>query len=321
MSRTVLIGAAVAALSASVSPGADLPAASPPPAEASPRPVIVHRLLDPDSVTVVPTAPGITTTLVFPGPVEAMDGVGVSADPNAEGALFNLSHAKGSDTLSITPLKMEARTNINVRVGAHVYVLLFLADPDRALFKMVLNEPPPPTPTPQSKLASRRPETRDTLLLAPARMLGLIDKCKAYAALRASDPSTVEDLRKGTGPFQVSNSDAYSITPLEVFRKGEWDALVFKVAITNHTDRELFYDPESFVVRVGSEGYTQAIADAGGQVPPKTSAVGWFVVVGDQAGGSNNLDPDNPWQITVQLLKEGPPSLLPPRPPTVTYEK
>ena len=321
MSRTALIGAAIAALSASLSPGADIPAKAQPPAEAAARPVIVRHTLNPDAVTVVPTAPGITTTLVFPGPVEAMDGVGVSADPNAEGALFNLSHAEGSDTFSITPLKMEARTNINVRVGEHVYVLLFLSDPERALFKMVLHEPPPPAPTPQSELANRRPETRDTLLLAPARMLGLIDKCKAYAALHASDPSTVEDLRKGTGPFQVSNSDDYSITPLKVYRKGEWDALVFKVAITNHTERELFYDPESFVVRVGSEGYTQAIADAGGQVPPKTSAVAWFVVVGDQAGGSNNLDPDNPWQITVQLLKEGPPSLLPPLPPTVTYEK
>jgi hypothetical protein len=321
MSRTALIGAAIAVLSAPSSSGAGAAAEVSPPAEAPARPVIVHRVLDPDRVTVVPTAPGITTTLVFPGPVEGMDGVGVSPDPNAEGALFNLSHAEGSDTFSITPLKMEARTNINVRVGEHVYVLLFLSDPERALFKMVLSEPPPPAPTPQSELASRRPETRDTLLLAPARMLGLIDKCKAYAALNASAPSTVEDLRKGTGPFQVSNSDEYSITPLEVYRKGEWDALVFKVAITNHTDRELYYDPESFVVRVGSEGYTQAIADAGGQVPPKTSAVAWFVMVGDQAGGSNNLDPDNSWQITVQLLKEAPPSLLPPLSPTVTYEK
>lgn len=322
MSRITLIGAAVATLSAPVSPGAGIPAEASPPAEASAQPVIVHRTLNPDAVTVIPTAPGITTTIVFPGPVEAMDGVGVSADPNAEGALFNLSHAERSDTFSITPLRPDARTNINVKVGENVYVLLFLADAKRALFKMVMHDPPPPPPTPESELASRKPETRDTLLLAPARLLGLIDKCKAFAVLGTSDPSAVEDLRKGTGPFALSDSKDYAITPLEVYRKGEWDALVFKVAITNQTDRELYYDPESFVARLGSEGYTQAIGDAGGHVAPKSSAVAWFVIVGDQAGGSNNLDPDNPWQITVQLLKEGPPpSVLPPLAPTVTYEK
>ncbi len=322
MSRIALIGAAVAALSVSVSPGVGTPAEASPPAEASAQPVIVHRILNADAVTIVPTAPGITTTLVFPGPVEAMDGVGVSTDPNAEGALFNLSHAEGSDTFSITPLRPEARTNINVRVGENVYVMLFLADAQRALFKMVLHDPPPPAPTPANELAARKPETRDTLLLAPARLLGLIDKCKAYAVLRASDSSAVEDLRKGNGPFSISDSKDYAITPLEVYRKGEWDALVFKVAITNQTDRDLYYDPESFVARIGSEGYTQAIGDAGGHVPPKTSAVAWFAIVGDQTGGSNNLDPDNPWQITVQLLTEGPTlSVLPSRPPTVNYEK
>lgn len=322
MSRFTLIGTALAVLSAPVSPGADTPAQPSPVADSSNQPVIVHRTLNPDAVTVIPTAPGITTTLVFPGPVEGMDGVGVSADPNAEGALFNLSHAEGSETFSITPLKADARTNVNVRVGEHVYVLLFLADAKRALFKMVLHDPPPPAPTPASELVGRKPETRDSLLLAPARLLGLIDKCKAYAVLRTSDPSTVEDLRKGTGPYELSDSKDYVITPLEVYRKGEWDALVFKVAITNQTTRELYYDPESFVARVGGEAYTQAIGDAGGQVAPGMSAIAWFAVIGDQAGGSNNLDPDNPWQITVRLIKEGPPpSVLPSRPPTVTYEK
>jgi hypothetical protein len=65
-------------------------------------------------------------------------------------------------------------------------------------------------------------------------------------------------------------------------------------------------------VRAGSWAYTQTIADAGGSVAPRTSALAWFAVTGDQAEGSNNLDPDNPWQITVRLLEEGPP-LLPRR--------
>ena len=275
-------------------------------------PVIAHRTLDADAVMVIPTAPGITTTLVFPGPITGMDGVGVSADPNVEGALFNLSHVQGGDTFSITPLRPEARTNINVRVGEKIYVLLLLTDPDRALFKLVLHDPPLPAPTPEEALASRKPETRETLIIAPARMLGLIDKCKAFAVLQDSDPTSVADLRKGKGPFSISDSGDYAVTPLEVYRKGEWDTLVFKVAITNQTDRELYYDPESFVVRAGSEAYTQAIADAGGSVAPRTSALAWFTVTGDQAEGSNNLDPDNPWQITVRLLEEGPP-LLPRR--------
>ena len=275
------------------------------------QPVIAHRRLDPDAVTVIPTAPGITTTVRFPGPVVSMDGVGVSPDPNAEGALFNLSHTTGSDTFSITPLNLESRTNINVSVDGKVYVLLFLTDPDRALFKIVLEDPPPPVATPANRLASRNPEIRETLTVAPARLIGLIDKCKAYPVMLESDPDSVKDLRRSGGPHPVSDSGDYTITPLEVYRKGEWDALVFKVAITNETDGELFFDPESFIVRAGDEAYTQAIADAGGRITPDSSALAWFVVVGDQAGGSNNLDPDNPWQVTVQLLKEGP-GVLPP---------
>jgi hypothetical protein len=269
-------------------------------------PVIAHRSLDADAVTVIPTAPGITTTLVFPEPIAGMDGVGVSADPNAEGALFNLSHAQGGDTFSVTPLRPDARTNVNVRVGEKIYVLLLLTDPDRALFKLVFHDPPLPAPTPEEMLVWRKPETRETLIVAPARMLGLLDKCKAYAVLQNSNPASVDDLQKGRGPFPMSDSGDYAITPLEVYRKGEWDTLVFKVAITNQTDRVLFYDPESFVLRAGDEGFTQAIADAGGRVAPRTSALAWFAVTGDQAEGSNNLDPDNPWQISVQLLEEGP---------------
>ncbi|HEX7262361.1 MAG TPA: hypothetical protein VF258_11150, partial [Luteolibacter sp.] len=108
------------------------------------NPVIVTKTLNPQEVIIVPTAYNITTTLEFPEPIQGIDGVGLTAQPqNAKdnAVLFAVSHAPGSNFLSVTPLQSTARTNINVIYNGRAYVFVVACDSERALFKMSLTDP------------------------------------------------------------------------------------------------------------------------------------------------------------------------------------
>jgi hypothetical protein len=289
------------------------------------NPVIVTKALNPQEVIIVPTAYNITTTLEFPEPIQGIDGVGLTAQPeNAKDSavLFAVSHAVGSNFLSFTPLQSTARTNVNVIYRGRAYVFVVVCDSDRALFKMSLTDPIKEAEAlAKAEEVERRsmaevklsPEQRETLRVSPIRLIGLIDKVKAYDLLAINDPSGIADLKHSKGPFEPSKTKDYVIQPLSVTRKGQWDALVFEVAITNQSKQPLYYDPESFLVGVGPKSFRSITGDAGGVVQPGQSAPAYFVIQGDGAEGSNDLDPDNPWLISIQpLVGGGSDALLPP---------
>ncbi|HEX7261217.1 MAG TPA: hypothetical protein VF258_05325, partial [Luteolibacter sp.] len=72
-------------------------------------------------------------------------------------------------------------------------------------------------------------------------------------------------------------------------------------------------DPESFLVGVGPKSFRSITGDAGGVVQQGQSAIAYFVIQGDGSEGSNDLDPDNPWLVTIQPLERGASdALLPP---------
>lgn len=281
------------------------------------NPVIVTKALNPQEVIIVPTAYNITTTLEFPEPIQGIDGVGLTAQPqNAKesAVLFAVSHAPGSNFLSVTPLQNTARTNINVIYNGRAYVFVVACDSERALFKMSLTDPIKDAELlAKAQEAERRavaqmkprPEQRETLRVSPVRLIGLMDKVKAYELLAWNEPGTVADLKHSKGPFEPTETKDYSIQPLSVTRKGQWDALVFEVAITNRTQQPLYYDPESFLVGAGPKSFRSITGDAGGVVQQGQSAIAYFVIQGDGSEGSNDLDPDNPWLITIQPVERG----------------
>jgi len=285
-------------------------------------PVIETRTLDPDGVIPIPTGPGITTTLEFPGPIEGITGFGLTAQPEADNpsATFVVAHSPGTRFLSLSPLTTHSSTNINIVYRDRTYVFVARADAANCLFKMRLTDPIEDAKK-QAMLDEARliaamkkvpkPEERSTLALSAPQLLGLIDKAKAYALLKYNDPHNVDDLRRLEKDFFVSEHPHYSIKPLAITRKGEWDALVFEVAITNKTAKPLYYDPEGFLVAVGSKTYEPRTADASGEVPPNATAMVYFAIQGDHSQGSNNIDPDNDWLITLRELTEGP-AVLPP---------
>lgn len=288
---------------------------------ADPSPVITTCPLDPDKPIMVPTAANITTTLEFPKPIQGIDGVGLTAAPKENAhVLFSVSHVPGTRFVSFTPLTSNASTNANFIYEDEVYVFILKVDAERALFKMRLTDPRAELQAKaeaekEDKLSRAKnqpiPEERETLRISPARMLGLIDKVKAWPLL-SQHPENTSDLERSEGPFEPSETPRCKIQPLSVTRKGAWDALVFELAITNKTKAPLFYDPESFLAGAGPRSYVSIMADAAGEVPAGQTTTAWFIIQGDSAEGSNNLSPDNKWLITVQELEQGKaPALMP----------
>ncbi|MES2704992.1 MAG: hypothetical protein V4726_00155 [Verrucomicrobiota bacterium] len=283
-------------------PSAPTPAVEPEKSGKPGAPVIATRILDPQSVIAIPTAPGITTTLQFPEAIQGIDGVGLSSKAE-DGVLYTISHSPGTSILSFSPTSPEARTNINVVVHGQVYVFVLAVNPDTALFKLTLENPPPPPPDPQAFPAP--PEHRQSLGVSPTKLMGLMDKCKAYAALRHDSPAHVADIRQGKGPWKPTVLDGAVITPMEIYRKGEWDALVMRLSIRNPSRTPLFYDPESLLAGVGPQSFRPVLTDASGRVGPNSQDEAWMVIQGDGAQGTNNLDTDNEFQISFQKVAEG----------------
>ena len=69
----------------------------------------------------MPVATNRVTTISFPGPIAAIDAVGVTADGKTPGQ-FQLAHTKGSSFLSVRALARKAATNLNIRWNKRTYV-------------------------------------------------------------------------------------------------------------------------------------------------------------------------------------------------------
>ena len=70
---------------------------------AEPQESIQRVILDDRAVVTVPVATNRVTTISFPGPIAAMDAVGITSDGKTPGQ-FQLAHTKGSSFLSVRAL-------------------------------------------------------------------------------------------------------------------------------------------------------------------------------------------------------------------------
>ncbi len=80
----------------------------------APPEAIQRVTLDERVVIAVPVATNRVTTISFPGPITAIDAVGVTADGKTPGQ-FQLAHTKGSSFVSVRALSRKAATNLNIR--------------------------------------------------------------------------------------------------------------------------------------------------------------------------------------------------------------
>ena len=268
---------------------------------------IQNVLLDERTVVSVPVASNRVTTISFPSPIDAIDGVGITVDGKTPG-LFQLAHVKGSAFLSVRALAPKASANLNIRWNDHTYVFE-LTESNAPVLSLVMQAPP----TPEESGVGRAPE------VSPLKLLSLLDKARAFPLLKSQQPESVADVGFTTydGQPLVSDFNDYQIQIEAAFRFNSEDTLVLRVAITNAADTPLIYQPDSFAVRAGNRLYPQSISDADGTVPPKGRSIVYFAVTGTPDGGRNDLSLKNDFTVLINRLSPVPPAAVVTNPPAV----
>jgi hypothetical protein len=262
---------------------------------------IQHVYLNPDAVCLVRCQTNIVTTVQFPDPVQIMDGKGFARTPEeskSKGALFYLSHVPNSNVLSVNPLVDNASSNLNVVMADDVYVLVFVSQPDGGYYKVKLQQRPPPPGPPPGVYGQKR-----DLAPSPDQLVDTITLCKGYALFKGQHPELVDDIVTSY-PDAANEGDGFTIRNLGIYRKDRFDALVFECQLVNQTDQTIYYDPQSFAARAGPLVYHAAIPDASGEIPPHGKTSAWFLLQGDDYGGSANLDPQNDYHLSLKRTAE-----------------
>lgn len=262
---------------------------------AEPLDAIQRVTLDERVVVTVPVATNHVTTLSFPGPITAIDAVGVTADGKTPGQ-FQLAHTKGSSFVSVRALARKAATNLNIRWNKRTYV-----------FEIIESDAPVLALNLEGQAATEA--SQPAPVVSPARLLALLDKAKAFRLLKHQHAEAVADVEARTfgDEPQVTDFNDYEIRIEEVFRFNAEDTLVFHVTLRNKSDREIRYLPESFVVRVGSRLYYQSISDAPGVLPACAASTVYFAITGTPDGGRNELSLKNEFSVLVTRTSPLPP--------------
>lgn len=260
-------------------------------ASESDRPLTEVRQLTRGSVELIPTETTITTTISLPGPIEAMDGKGFAVDEKKAG-MFDLSFTPGSSRFSVNPLQKGVKSNLNVVVGGNLYTLYFVEKQGTGVFSVEF----------VNRKAVIPVAKKQNLLVSPQRLVGLLDKCKSYHLLVGTHPEVLDDLETVAPHHKIDNGD-FDLIVRNVYRKHEWDTVVFDVELVNKTDKPIYYDPEGWSARVNSEVFYQSVGDSAGVINPQSRAEAWFAITGDQLGGTNDLDVNNVFQVAVQTVE------------------
>lgn len=235
------------------------------------------------------------TTLEFPGKIEALDGYGFSASPAPDGPdLFQISYTKGTNFLSLKATREGVEGNLTVVLDGKVYCLLCREVPDPSFVVIFENGLGKRVSDPHELLAKNKP-------VSPARLVGFLDKVKAFPTLRVSAPEICQTMDMSE-PNSKSSLDGLDVTLRRVIRDNSLDSVGFEIELVNKDGPDFLYDPESFGVRVGSEVYPQAISDAGGLVPAGKTQTAFFVVTGTADGGRNDLAVTNKFDILMRQI-------------------
>jgi hypothetical protein len=243
------------------------------------------------------------TTVMFPSSISALEGADVTADPKVPADVF-ISHAKDRYFFSLRALKEPASANLNVVWNRKTYVLELQTDP-QPFNSVTFYEPSEPGSLSQKET------------LGPIRLLGLLDKAKAYHLIQSQYPEAIPQV-DNVEPHSRILYEGFDVEVAEVFRFDPEDTLVFKILLFNHTDHAIYYQPQSLAVRVGLDVYYSALSDASGIMPPDylnpetkkvepSVSLAYFVVSGTPNGGRNNLAVTNTFNVIVN--RQTPPSL------------
>lgn len=246
-------------------------------------------ILDDHRVYSVPVSGTRVTTVSFPSSLAAIDGALVTADGKAPAA-FQLAHSKGTAYFSIRALAKDASTNLNVRWNNRTYVFE-LHESSEPWYSVVLQSQP------EKRSGVKRP-------LSPPRLLGLLDKAKAYPLLQTYHPAAVakvehRDLRKEPS---VSDCGDYDVALNEAFRVPDDDTLIFQVTVTNRSEEPLQHSPELLEVHVGDRVFTPSLTDLTSIIAPEGTASGYVAITGGPHGERGDLSLKNDFTFALARL-------------------
>jgi hypothetical protein len=242
------------------------------------------------------------TTVEFPEKIEALDGFGFNTNPAPDGPdLFQISFNKGTNFLSLKAVRTGVEGNLTVVLGGKVYALYCkeAADP---CFVVIFRE----SEDGHSGDAGGRTPQQTVKQVSPARLLGFLDKVKAFPTLKVSAPEVYQNMDVAE-PNTNSGASGIDVNVRRVIRDDALDSLGFEIQLANKTDKDFFYDPEGFGVRVGNDVYQQSVSDAGGLVPAGKAQTAFFIVTGSATGGRNDLAVTNKFEVVLRQIQEGDP--------------
>jgi len=224
------------------------------------------------------------TTVLFPGPITALDGAGVSVRAEDHPDIL-ISHQAGTAFFSARALHPEANGAINAVYKRRVYVITLTADPnpDRAL-----------------RFTERSSETSSPAAQSsrPDRLLSLLDRAKHFTALAEHYPALAQSIER-TSPNTVSTDEDVTITIEEVLRFDEEDALAFRVQLENHGAQARLYSPQHLAVQIGAKSFPVALTNASGQLPAHQAAVVYLIIAGQPGESSAHLSLENLFSILL----------------------
>jgi hypothetical protein len=302
-----------------------------------PDPQIRRIILDENVTQLIPTYEKTTTSVVFPYAIEDASGVGFSKDPSKVRGDFYIKTEPKSPKIDIVPIDdLKVRTsplesgegrNLNVFVDGKVYVLDFFLAPTQAdaATKVVfvrLEDLRPQQPV--APASSATPPNNVTRSLLPpkspfqpagaARVVGVLDEIKLLSGtygdtrqklldqmphINLSDRAQRDVNNPALQSEDLTVYDDFTIQLVRVIRNNKIDALGFEVLITNKTDRTLYFDPESFGIRVSENVYNQVTSDISPTLPAKAQLRAWFAIITSPDGTPNYLSVDNSFSVLL----------------------
>jgi len=244
-------------------------------------------ILDDHTVYAVPVSGNRVTTISFPSAISAIDAASVTTDAKTAG-LFQIAHTKGTSYLSARALAKGAATNLNIRWSGRTYVLE-LKESAVPCLSVIFQ------PQHESKATRQRPVT-------PARLLGLLDKAKAFPLLSEHHPEALAgvDFRDGNKQPSVTDCGDYEVRVNEALRFDREDTLVFRLTLQNKTLQAIEFAPERLRLKIGMQTLFPSVTQLGGFIPANGTSDGYVAFTGTGDGERNDLSLKNEFTFVLE---------------------
>lgn len=226
------------------------------------------------------------TTIMFPSAPTSLEGANIGVDPQQRPA-FLISYKPGKYYFSVKANSNNKIATLNVVWNQKTYVLRF-KPADEPYYTVTFFE--------QARGGGRFSNGRAKV--DPNKLLALLDRAKSFHLIEQQYPEMAQQIDY-VQPSRICFYKDFEVLIDEVFRFDPEDTLVFRVLLRNASANEIFYQPQSFAIRVGTLVYYQSISDASGIMPPGSTTAAYFAITGTPDGGRNELSVNNKFNILV----------------------